>query len=122
MCMVSCVGEFFPAILSQRLGLCKSVMDLMLPLYDHSFNGTAFAKMLREMHSIKYAETANAYLNRAKQHMEANTLTPVSAENVADFGSFFDFFGCFLAMFPSFRNTILLLRGVSTFKEINERL
>jgi hypothetical protein len=68
-------------------------MDLMLPLYDHSFNGTAFAKMLREMHSIKYAETANAYLNLAKQHMEPNTLTPVSAENVADFGSFFDFFG-----------------------------
>ena len=82
------IGDFFPAVLSSRLGLDKSLMDLMLPLYDHSFNGNAFSKLLREMHSLKYAEAANAYLNLALQHMTTNTLTPVSLVN--EFGSFFD--------------------------------
>ena len=65
-------------------------MDLMLPLYDHSFNGMALAKLLRELHSIKHAEAANAYLNLALMHMEASTLRQVSPANVVEFGSFFD--------------------------------
>ncbi len=54
-------SALFPAFLTWRAGVDKKITKMMRPLTDGGFRPNRFSKLLREMHSLQYAETSLLY-------------------------------------------------------------
>ena len=56
-----CVGLHFPAILTRKLGLDTSIIDLMRPSLDAGMKVNAFRDMIAELHSKEHLRLAIAH-------------------------------------------------------------
>ncbi len=79
-------GLRFPAVLSWRSGIDKSLIDEMRPAFESSQTATSFAATILELHSKKYEMTAIQYDSEVLR-LKAVGAVPAAAA-VPFFGSF----------------------------------
>jgi hypothetical protein len=57
------VQNSFPAVMSHRSALDKTLMNMIMPLVDSSLNSESIAKTVTELHAKRYWESHLAYLS-----------------------------------------------------------
>ena len=57
-CLPRCLGLRFPALLTHKYGLDKSIIDLMRPIMDSGMKINTFRELIMELHSKEHARLA----------------------------------------------------------------
>ena len=67
-------GDHFPAFLTHRGGVKKSIIDLMRPLFNCGVKPNRFANLLKELHAKKHMQHLLDYEREYKCDLRLNPL------------------------------------------------
>eukprot|EP00956_Cyclotella_meneghiniana_P017776 scaffold29226_cov58-Cyclotella_meneghiniana.AAC.5 len=83
-------GSEFPAYLTWKAGVDKTVLDMMRPLFDKGLKPESLSNMLLEMHTAEFAMKSLRHEYEVKQKKKQRRMNEESSDRYAPLGNFAD--------------------------------